>query len=83
MRKLLSMAILAAAIFVSCNSSNTNTKPLVVATADATEKFQCPMKCQGDTAYTTAGKCPVCKMDLKKMEANHEHHPNDSTHTNH
>ena len=72
MRKLLSMAILAAAIFVSCNSSNTNntnTKPLVVATADATEKFQCPMKCQGDTAYTTAGKCPVCKMDLKKMES--------------
>ena len=60
-------AIVAAAIFASCNSSNTNTaneKPLVVATADATEKYQCPMKCEGDTAYTTSGQCPVCEMDL-------------------
>ncbi len=22
------------------------------------------MKCQGDTAYTTAGQCPVCGMDM-------------------
>lgn len=71
MRNILAITILAAAIFASCNSSstnNTNSKPLVVATADATEKFQCPMKCQNDTAYTTAGQCPVCEMDLDKVK---------------
>jgi hypothetical protein len=72
MTKIFLTTIIAAAIFVSCNNSNTKTtstnQPLVVATADATEKYQCPMKCQGDTAYTTAGKCPVCEMDLEKLK---------------
>lgn len=69
MKNILAISILAAAIFVSCNSGSTNNskQPLVVATADAAEKYQCPMKCQGDTAYTTAGQCPVCEMDLVKM----------------
>jgi hypothetical protein len=59
MSKIILTVIVAAVIFVSCNNSSTNTsnaKPLVVATADATEKYQCPMKCQGDTAFTTAGQ---------------------------
>ncbi len=30
--------------------------------------YQCPMKCEGDKTYAKAGKCPVCKMDLKKMD---------------
>lgn len=69
MRNLL-ITIFTAVVFISCNNiSNSNTtsaKPLVVATADATEKYQCPMNCQSDTAYTTAGQCPVCEMDLVK-----------------
>lgn len=69
MRNLL-ITMFAAVVCISCNnSSTTNTtsaKPLVVATADATEKYQCPMNCQTDTAYTTAGQCPVCEMDLEK-----------------
>ena len=67
MSKIILTAIIAAAIFVSCNSKNTSSSSqnLVVATVDATEKYQCPMKCQGDTAYTTAGQCPVCEMDLE------------------
>jgi Cu+-exporting ATPase len=71
MMKIQLTIFIAAAIFASCNSRSTkttNTKPLVVATADATEKYQCPMKCEGDTAYTTAGQCPVCEMDLEKMK---------------
>ncbi|MFN8154674.1 MAG: heavy metal-binding domain-containing protein [Bacteroidia bacterium] len=28
----------------------------------------CPMQCQPDTVYTSAGKCPVCKMDLDGLE---------------
>nr|MBK9651255.1 hypothetical protein [Bacteroidota bacterium] len=70
MRNLLITSMFVAVVCISCNnSSNTNTtsaKPLVVATADAKEKYQCPMNCQGDTAYTTAGQCPVCEMDLEK-----------------
>lgn len=69
MRKIFLTVLVAAAIFVSCNSNNTSNskQPLVVAPADATEKYQCPMKCEGDTAYTIAGQCPVCEMDLVKL----------------
>ncbi|MDA1182552.1 MAG: heavy metal-binding domain-containing protein [Bacteroidetes bacterium] len=69
MKKISFVILIAVAIFASCNSSNTrnNSKQtLIVATADATIKYQCPMKCEGDTAYTTAGECPICEMDLKK-----------------
>lgn len=71
MRKTTLIVIIAAAIFASCNNSNTSQnnvgKGLVVATDTATVKYQCPMQCQGDTAYTTAGQCPVCEMDLEKV----------------
>ncbi len=70
MRKIFLSAIVAAAIFASCNSSTTNSanaKPLVVAADTATVKYQCPMKDQHDTCYTTAGACPVCEMDLEKV----------------
>ena len=72
MRKTSLIILLATAIFVSCNSSNTNdttstSTTLVVATDTATVKYKCPMKCEGETAYTTEGKCPVCEMDLEKI----------------
>jgi protein SCO1/2 len=28
------------------------------------DTYHCAMKCQGDTVYNHAGKCPVCNMDL-------------------
>ena len=62
----LSITIFTAVVFISCNNTNNSKKTLVFASADATEKYQCPMNCQGDTAYTTAGQCPVCEMDLEK-----------------
>ncbi len=40
---------------------------MVVVTDTSTVKYQCPMKCEGDTAYTTEGKCPVCEMDLVRL----------------
>ncbi len=65
-----SMAIVfAVCILISCNSNSGNPKQLVVASDTASVKYQCPMQCQGDTAYTTEGKCPVCKMDLEKADA--------------
>ena len=39
----------------------------------AEARYQCPMKCEGDKTYDKPGKCPVCKMDLKKVEGEHNH----------
>lgn len=39
----------------------------------AEASYQCPMKCEGDKTYDKPGSCPVCKMDLKKMDEDHEH----------
>lgn len=44
--------------FQSCNSEKKE------AIAMATE-YQCPMLCEGDKTYDSAGACPVCKMDLE------------------
>jgi len=32
------------------------------------EAYQCPMDCEEGKTYDKEGKCPVCKMDLKKVE---------------
>ncbi len=29
------------------------------------ERYYCPMHCEGEKVYPKAGKCPVCKMNLK------------------
>ena len=34
----------------------------------AMNDYQCPMKCEGDKVYHEPGKCPKCKMDLKKVD---------------
>lgn len=65
------MIVAAVAFATACNNSvNTNTTntKLVVASDTASVKYQCPMQCQVDTVYTTAGQCPVCEMDLEKMK---------------
>lgn len=38
----------------------------------AAVEYQCPMKCEGDKTYHEPGSCPVCKMDLKKVEGGTE-----------
>jgi hypothetical protein len=43
----------------SCKSSTTT---------GTKAKYQCPMKCEGDKTYDTAGKCPVCGMDMEKVK---------------
>lgn len=52
------------------------------------KKYICTMKCEGDKTYDTPGKCPMCNMELVKMEdilthqhkdhKNHEHHQHPS-----
>lgn len=32
-------------------------------------EYQCPMKCEGEKTYAKEGKCPVCQMGLKILNA--------------
>ncbi len=32
------------------------------------DAYQCPMDCEKRKTYDKEGNCPVCKMDLKKVE---------------
>ncbi|MBT8279004.1 MAG: hypothetical protein KJO41_08380 [Bacteroidia bacterium] len=43
--------------------------------------FQCPMDCEDGKTYEEEGTCPVCKMDLKKVEHDKEKH--DEAHDEH
>lgn len=47
-------------------------------------EYQCPMNCEDGKTYDAAGSCPVCKMDLKKLEKDGEHmHENGESHEDH
>jgi len=40
---------------------------------------QCPMDCEKGKSYTEAGKCPVCKMDLKEKKVETEEEVEEET----
>src|SRR5688572_9282836 len=44
------------------------TQVSVDADMDAQGNYACPMKCEGEKVYPVAGKCPVCGMDLVKVQ---------------
>ena len=48
--------------------------------------YQCPMDCENGKTYEKEGICPVCEMDLKKVEkegeeseSSHERHDHDNS----
>lgn len=55
------------AIFFSCAvvltlfAASCGTKETKVA-------YQCPMKCEGEKVYDSAGQCPACGMDMKEVK---------------
>jgi uncharacterized protein YxeA len=59
---------------------------VVSADEDLKIAYQCPMKCEEEKTYEKEGKCPVCKMNLKKKEKDteeeHEEHEHDEEHDN-
>lgn len=70
--------------FASCGNKTSESKKENTTTEQtANVMYQCPMKCEGEKMYDKPGSCPVCNMDLEKVEGTHEHHEHDSTHTNH
>lgn len=72
--------VIATMFFVSCKDEAkeaTPTETTVEATKDqpAAEmhmaSFACPMDCENGKTYNTAGKCPVCEMDLVENMEGH------------
>ena len=69
---------------VSGDSTQVTTGPKEITDmTGVTAYYECPMKCEGKK-FAEAGKCPVCGMDLMKVDvsaapAEHDH-AHDSTH---
>ncbi|MDZ4846188.1 MAG: heavy metal-binding domain-containing protein [Chitinophagales bacterium] len=61
--------LLASVLFIaSCASGNSESKNENATEQTASAKYQCPMKCEGEKTYDKPGQCPVCNMDLKRLE---------------
>ncbi|NQU80341.1 MAG: hypothetical protein HQ543_02330 [Bacteroidetes bacterium] len=48
--------------------------------AEQQNRYQCPMKCEGDKFYSEPGNCPVCNMKLVPVQPHT--HTNGKTHNN-
>ena len=75
MKSTLKMMAVAALFFsatalTACGGSNeTNNAETSGQDAHAAHAhYQCPMDCEEGKTYEEAGTCPVCKMDLEKVE---------------
>jgi membrane fusion protein, copper/silver efflux system len=53
-------------LFLSCRENNTHTQ--FHPNHEGGTKYSCPMKCEGEKTYPTPRACPVCSMDLVKVE---------------
>lgn len=73
------LLLLAMMLMAACESKTSENK---TEETQQTENamYQCPMKCEGDKMYDKPGQCPVCNMDLQKVESNHEHGGDNHTH---
>jgi hypothetical protein len=67
---LLSIVFIVAIVFTSCKAEKKEDKKEQVTSSEKEvafkEVYQCPMECEKDKTYDKEGKCPVCKMNLKK-----------------
>ena len=52
--------------FSACNSQSS--KSVTTEQAKELATYQCPMKCEGEKTYDKPGTCPVCGMNLEKIE---------------
>ena len=74
---ILSIVVLAVLVATSCKTETKKDKEPVKTEAKkemAMEVYQCPMDCEKGKTYEEQGSCPVCKMDLKKVEKDTEDH---------
>ena len=76
MKKIIFSALIAVAFLASCGGDTTKTKTDSATGATnpasgtnvAAVKYQCPMKCEGEKTYDKPGNCPLCQMEMKKIE---------------
>ena len=79
MKKLLYLVLLVICtgiIVVSCKEHQHKEHETTTEASNGAEKadlamndeYQCPMDCEDGKTYDKEGTCPVCKMDLKKVE---------------
>ena len=72
---ILSVAVIAALGLTSCKNETKKEKESVKTEKEMVmEVYQCPMDCEKGKTYEEPGSCPVCKMDLKKVNKNTEDH---------
>ena len=65
------LAVVFGLFFVAfSNAQESVSKEIVkVETTVKADAYQCPMDCEKGKTYAKPGSCPVCKMDLKKVDA--------------
>jgi hypothetical protein len=82
--KILAATLLIASgmFFASCGNNTSESKNETSTTEQATNvKYHCPMRCEGDKMYDKPGQCPVCNMNLEKMDSTtHEHQGHEQNH---
>jgi len=68
MKKVILITLCSIGFFItSCdNKQNKADEKSNISTTD--EKYQCPMKCEGEKTYAQQGECPVCHMELKEVK---------------
>lgn len=59
------MLLVVSAITLSCRDTKKKEESKEVT---MNVDYACPMDCENGKTYETVGKCPVCEMDLKKVE---------------
>ena len=68
MKKLIISSVIAIAFLASCGGDADKAKSDSVNANVSKAKYQCPMKCEGEKTFATAGKCSMCQMDMKEVK---------------
>lgn len=77
----LSFSFLAAIFIMACTSKTSENKKDNPSTEQSDiATYQCSMKCEGDKTYDKPGQCPVCNMDLGRIEEKGEVEEHDHGH---
>lgn len=63
---------LSSIVFTSCKTEKTAPQKEEIVTEKVA--YQCPMKCEEEKNYDKEGTCPVCKMKLREISTDSEHH---------
>ena len=66
----LKFCILSLSVLASCAGDSGSAKKGSASIDQQTAAvYKCPMECEGEKTYDKPGTCPVCEMDLEKIEA--------------